>query len=317
MYRQKLNPRFRSLGLLFFFTTAFYVVNAQTPMEVPFEQTTSIDSLKILSWNIYMLPISALRPKNFRMRSRAIGEVLQNSDYDILVFQEAFRNRARTIIKEKLTESYPYQYGPGNEKGSWFKSNSGVWVLSKIPLKVLNEIKFDRCRRADCFARKGAMLLQGNYKGQEFQLVATHCQNQPFDVCASQYEMIHEKLLSKYEDDNIPQIICGDFNCKADITDQYNEMIAILDAEDPRLFGKRRKSNRAGTRLDYIFMRKHRRKVKFKRQRIVCIGPDLGPGKKDKKGRIGISDHYGVEMKLLFHTENTAAAPKTLEGIDK
>ncbi len=317
MNRQNLDLGFKSLCPMFIFIASFYVVNAQTPMQVPFEQTASIDSLNILSWNIYMLPISALRPKNFRMRARAIGEVLQNSDYDILVFQEAFRNKARAIIKEKLTENYPFQYGPGNEKGSWFKSNSGVWVLSKIPLKVLNEIKFDRCRRADCFARKGAMLLQGNYKGQDFQLVATHCQNQPFDVCASQYEMIHEKLLSQYENDNIPQIICGDFNCKASITDQYDQMIAILDAEDSRLFGKRRKSNRTGTRLDYIFMRKHRRKVKYKRQQIVCIGPDLDPGKRDKKGRIGISDHYGVEMKLLFHTENTASSSDAAESIEK
>ncbi len=51
-------------------------------------QERSPQKLKLLSWNIYMLPgvISNLNGR----RAEAIGKWLAASDYDIVVFQEAF-----------------------------------------------------------------------------------------------------------------------------------------------------------------------------------------------------------------------------------
>ncbi len=273
-------------------------IYAQSSYEIELEQQ---DSLKILSWNIYMLPISAMRGKNFKERSVAITEVVKNLDYDILVFQEAFRNHSRKIIQSRLQSIYPYNYGPANEKGSIFKANSGLWVLSKIPLEIIDEIQFNKCKRADCYARKGAILLEGEFHNKPFQLVATHCQAQPFSVAAYQYRMIYDQLLTKYECEDKPQIICGDMNCEKSITEEYNTMLTILDAEDVKVSGKRKHSYRnRKLRLDYSLFRKHKRHLRGKKQKILCLGPDLNPGKYSPEGEIGISDHYPLEVKIVF-----------------
>ena len=70
-------------------------------------------SLKILSWNIYMLPYLSLFNGNGR-RAEAIGKQLMDSDYQIVVFQEAFSSKCRHILQKKLAQKYPYQYGPVN-----------------------------------------------------------------------------------------------------------------------------------------------------------------------------------------------------------
>lgn len=81
-----------------------------------YNQNIQESSLKILSWNIYMLP--QIVPRIGRLnRAESIAEQLNNSDFDIIVFQEAFMKSARDIISATLIDNYPYQYGPGNEKG--------------------------------------------------------------------------------------------------------------------------------------------------------------------------------------------------------
>ena len=53
-----------------------------------------------LSWNICMLP-GLIQPQSSNLKgASAIGEILANSDYDVIVFQEAF----------------PFSAGPANRK---------------------------------------------------------------------------------------------------------------------------------------------------------------------------------------------------------
>jgi sphingomyelin phosphodiesterase len=64
-------------------------------------------NLKVLSWNIYMLPkIVPLKGK--LDRAHAIVEEIKKSDFDVIVFQEAFLKDARKIIREGLKEAYPF-----------------------------------------------------------------------------------------------------------------------------------------------------------------------------------------------------------------
>jgi hypothetical protein len=56
-------------------------------------------ALKILSWNIYMLPYLSLFNDNAK-RAKAIAERLNGSDAHILVFQEAFSSKCRNIDRK-------------------------------------------------------------------------------------------------------------------------------------------------------------------------------------------------------------------------
>ena len=69
--------------------------------------------IKILSWNIYMLPHLDFKNSN-KLRAEAIAKELSQGDYSIIVFQEAFDKNARNIIREVLHENFPFFYGPVN-----------------------------------------------------------------------------------------------------------------------------------------------------------------------------------------------------------
>ena len=57
--------------------------------------------LRILSWNIYMLP-KFVQNTGKRIRAQVIAEELKASEYQVLVFQEAFLSAARRIIRKHL-----------------------------------------------------------------------------------------------------------------------------------------------------------------------------------------------------------------------
>lgn len=220
--------------------TIVLIVGGLTSIQLPLARTTTdgdisnhhpTPPLRILSWNIYMLPKFA-KITGKRQRAHIIARQMRDTEYDILVFQEAFLGDARRIIGKELQNVFPYQYGPANRKFS-IKTNSGIWVLSKLPLKVLEEIDYVECEGFDdCFARKGALLLAGEHAGQPFQLLGTHLHaGGPDSIRQGQVEEIRA-LLDRHKVQDVPQIIAGDMNIGHSDTLQYKEMIQTLDAEN-------------------------------------------------------------------------------------
>lgn len=274
------------------------------PLQVQEIETAGDENtLKVLSWNIYMLP-NIVPLKGKLDRAQTIVDSLQKTDFDIIVFQEAFLKSARTLISNGLRSLYPYQYGPANDKGSPFKISSGVWVISKIPLKILNTTQFKDCAVSDCFARKGAMLLEGLWNNKPFQILGTHLQAENFPkVREKQMDQIYLELLSEYRRDGVPQIICGDMNTERDIEQHYGEMLDCFNAEDGEIssietcsydgvenelaqsFGAQKKMN-----YDYILLRANGSKARAVK-RLVSVF---------KKGKKHLSDHYGVACELKF-----------------
>ena len=88
-----------------------------------------------------MLP-GVVRVKGKGERADAIGGILKDSDYDVIVFQEAFQRKARKKIFRQLHEKYPYQSGPANQKLISYKTNSGLWIFSKHPIVSSESIIF-------------------------------------------------------------------------------------------------------------------------------------------------------------------------------
>ena len=115
--------------------------------------------LKVLSWNIYFLPGIANLSKEIKKsdkkgRAQEIADYVNQSDYDVILFQEAFFNPARRILSKEIEREYPYQYGPINPSKMSLKTSSGVFVVSKTPLTLIESIQYETCNGADCFAKK-------------------------------------------------------------------------------------------------------------------------------------------------------------------
>lgn len=263
--------------------------------------------LKIVSWNIYMLP--PIVPMKGRLeRAAAIVDTLQHADMDIIVFEEAFHHAAVSIIREGLKNVYPYMYGPFNPSHSPFRISSGVWVISKVPLDLKGTIEYKVARENDQIAKKGAALLEGTWNGKRFQVLGTHlqAQNQP-KVRSIQIHHMFDSLLAKYKVEGVPQIICGDMNTEIEIEKNYKDMLATLDAEDGETSGIQKMTydgtnnelalsvwKYAKTSLDYILLRKNGCD-------ISVVDRHVGVFKRQwKKGRHDLSDHYAIVCDVKF-----------------
>ena len=293
-----------SLAFLFFtlLTCAFNQPVQAAPKPSSGEVSEDDRNMKVLSWNIYMLPRMVPRPGK-RERAYAIVEELKKSDFDIIVFQEAFLPAARKIISEGLGGLYPYMYGPVNSTPN-IKTNGGVWVISKVKMNIVKTIQFKDCATFDCWARKGAMLLEGTWNGKPFQLMGTHLQADNFqEVRYKQMDQIYVDLLSECRHEGVPQIVCGDMNTENEIKERYCTMLDCFGAENGEISGVQ-KSTYDGvsndiaqsygmhdkTTYDYILLRNNGTKARAVRRFVSIM----------KKGKKQLSDHYGIVCEVKF-----------------
>jgi endonuclease/exonuclease/phosphatase family metal-dependent hydrolase len=281
-------------------------VNSIRPSSLSYPPS-DLKEMKILSWNIYMLPHLDFKNSN-KLRAVAIAKELNRSDYSIIVFQEAFDRKSRNIIREVLQENFPFFYGPVNNS-SWYsaQTSSGLWIASRIPLNEIQSIRFGIASGFDRFANKGAILLEGEWHKQAFQLVATHIQSDDFGwhIREQQIKDIHNKLLMPYSRDGIPQIICGDFNTDQSETDHYNSMLSVMGAEDGNLTGLERYSfssddneitkglNEKPRLIDYILLR-NSLAIESISRKIAVIKNNWGLNHRS------LSDHNAIEATIAF-----------------
>src|SRR5580692_1153635 len=218
-------------------------INYQT--DTPSPQISSFagngNSLKIISWNIFMLPRFVMRTGQLK-RACEIVNVLRNEDADIIVFQEAFDTDAREIIREGLSLHFPYESGDPPKNVIW-KTNSGVWVLSKIPFIAVKHIYFINSKGPDWLACKGAILIQSEKNGFAFQLIGTHLQSDfggkgSQNIRKLQCEQIRKELMEPFMEDGVPQFLAGDFNTMHHESENYEQMLNILRAKQFSLFGE-------------------------------------------------------------------------------
>ncbi len=306
--RQLATCRRISFKLLFFTILLLLISN----------HTRSQDSLSLLSWNIQMLPI--IKSNHKAIRARAIVNQLNQRGYDVVVFQELFQKRSRRIITKGLTQKYPYHTRVLNKKTIAFKTNGGVMLFSKYPIKQVYQIRFKYRSGIDKMSRKGALMAELDVNGKIIQVAGTHLQAfGAQEIMYSQYAQLASDLLERHAKQNVPQLICGDFNTiksippslPADISQsfidrlaRYSVMLETLRASDGELLGKqqftmdRPNNDLCETRkeyrllLDYFFIRPNgstnfsiNRRVQIIKQRWTKEHEDL-------------SDHYGLEAVL-------------------
>jgi endonuclease/exonuclease/phosphatase family metal-dependent hydrolase len=287
------------LRILVLFVTASFIA---FPNIISAQQ----DSLKVLSWNIYMLPLS-VKSVGQAKRVQYIAEQMNAADYDIIVFQEAFERDARYRLSKLLRKNYPYQEGPANAKPSFLRMNSGVWILSKHPMKFLDELDYKRATGVDRVARKGALLVEINKNGKTYHVAGTHLQagasRKKDEIRHSQFQEL-QQLLHRYEVAGVPQLVCGDFNTPMNDRKNYNLMLETLKVQDGPLesslqytYDAKENDLAAGGEyrevLDYILLKDNSQKVSFSKRRVIAFTA------KWHEKRKSLSDHYAVEIMLV------------------
>lgn len=260
--------------------------------------------LKILSWNIHMLPYFVYYKTKKQKRAKGIVTELKQRDYNILVLQEAFHLIARRKIRKGLKEKYPYSYGPANRKFMSLKANSGIWILSDRPLSIKGEVQFTECAGDGCLARKGGLMVEGEHNGHIFQIVGTHTNGNPQEVNRHQFRQLYDELLQPNEDSATTQIICGDMNCQRAKPEDYEAMMRLLHVTQQPHYNCKEDTTATGEieqTVDYIFVRDNGAPVHILRTATIRIGPSWKGGNPKRYGTtVGLSDHYAVEITLEF-----------------
>lgn len=190
-----------------------------------------IGTLNVLSWNIFMRPAGLFFDGQME-RAKHIGALLKDSDYDVLVFQEAFGKKSMRLLHEALDGAFPYEVKPLNNKKIF---NNGLWVLSRVPIENVIPIFFDVCAGVDCGAAKGAVFFQVKKEGIVYQLINTHLQSME----GAKQEAVRNRQFAQMKDlleeqtcTGVVQLVAGDMNTARENENAYREMVTILNADD-------------------------------------------------------------------------------------
>lgn len=259
--------------------------------------------LKLLTWNTFMIP----KPfKNSRQseRRQAIARELQKTDYDVIVLQEAFMDSFKTTVKSALKTTHPYVYWPKKVRGIFKIFDSGVMVLSKTPLHQVDKTYYTSCTTFDCYASKGAIMLETNLAGQEIQLVVTHMQSgqnpTATRVRSKQLQQI-KKMMQRNQRPGVPQLLAGDLNINAYGEGEYEYALDNLNMVAPQIAGKLwstkapqtgcfKKPSTEIKRVDHVWYRDHDKVFQHTRQQVTPIRGKINGQLCD------LSDHLPVSM---------------------
>jgi endonuclease/exonuclease/phosphatase family metal-dependent hydrolase len=292
--------------LLFFVCFAIIATNANAhTCDAPKPRKPRIDSivpLKVLTWNIQMLPRWAIK-KEQKLRTKWIIEDLLKQDVDVIVFEEVFDVGIRGLLRLALLPKFPFQVGVQNKRWTW-KQGNGVWVVSRVPLKPLKHIFFKDSYGTDGLANKGAVLVEGTKRGKKFQIAATHLQSTN-DAAAqtvrnSQLAQIRQELLDPFMKENVPQLLIGDLNTPKEATVDYKKMLETVGMQDCPITDERpytwdranswntEYDDEKSSQLDYMLLNAQRSLTKIRR--LLVYRPFLLL----KNKKMDLADHYGV-----------------------
>ena len=255
------------------------------------------NSLRVLSWNIKMFPAPYGWFQNRKHRAENIIEALKESElYDVILFQEAFSGKIRKIIFNGLKTIYPNQITP-KDQTIFYKTNSGLWVISRTPITLIDEISFSQLRNWDTFSSKGAKLYSVTKNKQEFYLINTHLQSdyekEYRDVRSSQYSEINDGLILPNLKSGLPIFLCGDLNISK--SPQLNALLDKLKFENGPLSGKILYSALGDKKLvDYILVKLEDFKIKSVERKIQEFSSKL------LVNPFYYSDHYAIEMEIIW-----------------
>jgi len=178
-------------------------IKVLTPRAItsPLENFSNGQSLSIVTFNVQKFPwkLKSLTP---------LVELLGN--YDVILLQECFDE-----LNESLSKLFPF-HDIARGKLSGFKLlNSGLVVLSKVPIEQVNFYPFanSNMMTSDCLCEKGVLSCKIQWKNKLVSIYNTHLQSAhtcPYDpIALKQFNELKE-FVKQTGSNNY--IIGGDFN---------------------------------------------------------------------------------------------------------
>ena len=275
------------------------------PIELKAIKAVENDTIKIVSWNIKMVPkalglFTKSARKKQKDRAPRIIQYLNNANFDIVILQELFDQSITKKFCEDLNINYPYILSPIKE-GVSVKMTSGVMILSKYPYELIAHEIFNVSKKTDNSAQKACSLIKVDINGKKILLGGTHLDSRNEESRILQSKMIKEKIISPFINDTVPMFLAGDFNVKK-MSANYDSMSTLFGLENyplnddrPYTFDEFNSWNEKGYKawIDFIFYQKTK-KIEVLDQYI------LRPVMTYKKTKMDLSDHYQIVLKTVI-----------------
>lgn len=259
--------------------------------------------ISVLTWNTFLIPPPFNSTKQDE-RADLMATRLKALDRDVIFFQEAFLDLKRKLIIKELAPTYPYVAVPNKGQGLFQFVSSGLFIVSKYPMKVLDQVVFEDCSGNDCFASKSAILVEITLSNdKKIQMIDTHLQGwDAVDVRKKQLMQI-KAMMKANAQIGIAQVLVGDLNIDGKINSEYAESLALMDMTSSPLEGQLNSSNgfstvgcfetpggiSEGEWLDHMWLNPNGTDTKIYSKKVVPITGPLG------LQECPLSDHYAVE----------------------
>jgi len=152
---------------------------------------------EIISWNIQELFLYRDIGKLYN-----IINYLKEFNCDVICLQEVFENYTKNKIIEELKKKYPYYLSGNMNKKYIIGEDSGLLVLSKLPINFIKEINLKNMKLPDSLANKTILY----FKIGIINFITTHLQSDCIETSERQiYNLINCSPFKKF-------IITGDIN---------------------------------------------------------------------------------------------------------
>ncbi|MCH2158991.1 MAG: sphingomyelin phosphodiesterase [Oleiphilaceae bacterium] len=206
----------------------------QPNLEQQVRDEANANSFNVLTYNIWGL-LPGITAENTYDRFHSIAHMVVPG-YDAIVFQEAHDLASSNYFRDHIKGEYPYLTEIPFELGRIL--NGGIFIASKWPIEVEDNIVYQACIGEDCLASKGAVYAKINKLGKTYNLFGTHVRayTTPEDI-ANRFEHLAELKAfkdSKHIPANEPVIYAGDFNVdKVNFPQERDDLMVVLDATEP------------------------------------------------------------------------------------
>ncbi len=276
------------------------------PIELKATKATKNDTIKIVSWNIKIVPkalglFTKSARKKQKDRAPRIIQYLNNSNFDIIILQELFDQSITKKFSQDLSINYPFILSPIKE-GFTLKMTSGVMILSKYPYELIAHEIFNVSKKTDNTAQKACSLIKVDINGKKILLAGTHLDSRNKESRISQSKLTKEKIINPFINDTIPMFLAGDFNVNKNSV-SYDSLVKLfaletypLNDDRPYTFDEFNSWNEKGYKawIDFIFYQ-NSKKIEVLDQNIVR------PVMMYKKTKMDLSDHYQIVLKSVIH----------------
>lgn len=202
--------------------------------------------IKVLTWNTFLIPV----PWNFTKqnpRAKIMKKVLPTLSHDVMFFQEAFHDKHRKNLIKVLKATHPYSAVPSKGRKIHHIQDSGLFIVSKIPMKVLDQVIFDECAKADCMSSKSAIMVELTLaSGEKIHMINTHLQawdeKKTVEIRKQQFDQI-KTMMNKHFIPGVPQVLVGDLNVDGKGNIEYPAALAQMDMTSTPLEGELTSTN--------------------------------------------------------------------------